>query len=171
MRPPSTGGGRYDRVMALASGRLLALLILAVAVPAARASSSAQAPGALVARPAPAEVVSEVSSAVEQARVRFEARDLAGVLAWVSERYRSSGLTKAAVRDQLAAMFALYPQLRARVSVARVELVEEATWVYTTGEVSGRLPVVGWVSVLAWQDEPEVARREPAGWRLFGFQD
>jgi hypothetical protein len=27
------------------------------------------------------------------------------------------------------------------------------------------------VTVLSWQDEPEVARREAAGWRLFGFQD
>jgi len=36
--------------------------------------------------------------------------------------------------------------------------------------VSGRLPLVGWVTVLTWQNEPEVARREDAGWRLFGFQ-
>jgi len=29
---------------------------------------------------------------------------------------------------------------------------------------------VGWVTVLTWQTEPEVGRREDAGWRLFGFQ-
>jgi hypothetical protein len=30
---------------------------------------------------------------------------------------------------------------------------------------------VGWVTVLTWQAEPEVARHEATGWRLFGFQD
>jgi hypothetical protein len=93
------------------------------------------------------------------------------VLASVSEQYRSNGMTKAAVRDQLNGMFALYQQLRARVTVDRVEMVGEGAWVYTTGEVSGRLPIVGWVTVLIWQGEPEVARREATGWRLFGFQD
>ncbi len=44
-------------------------------------------------------------------------------------------------------------------------------WVYTSGEVSGRLPFLGWVTILTWQNEPEVARREDAGWRLFGFQN
>ena len=93
------------------------------------------------------------------------------VLAFVSEQYRSAGLTKAAVRDQLNAMFALYQEMRARVTVDRVEMVGGDARVYTTGEVSGRLPLMGWMVVLAWQGEPEVARREAAGWRLFGFQD
>ena len=129
------------------------------------------APATVVATPASPEVVAELQRAIEQARLRFEARDVAGVLASVSERYRSSGMTKAAVRDQLTGMFALYQQLRARVSVDRVAMVDDTAWVYTTGEVTGRLPVVGWVTVLAWQAEPEVARREAPGWRLFGFQD
>jgi hypothetical protein len=68
-------------------------------------------------------------------------------------------------------MFALYQQLRARVTVDRIDLVDGAARVYTSGEVSGRLPFMGWVTVLTWQGEPEVARRESAGWRLFGFQD
>jgi hypothetical protein len=80
-------------------------------------------------------------------------------------------MTKAAVREQLAATFALHQQLRARVTLERVQLVAETAWVYTTGEVTGRLPIVGWVTVLSWQNEPEVARREGTGWRLFGFQD
>ena len=167
---PSGGNGRYDRGVTLTAacrvGRLIVIALLALP-----AVSSGAAAGGAVATPAPARVVSEVAAAVELARARFEARDLAGVLAWVSEGYRSGGLTKAGVREQLAAMFALYAQLRARVSVDRVELVDQAVWVYTTGEISGRLPVVGWVSVLTWQGEPEVARREPTGWRLFGFQD
>ena len=35
----------------------------------------------------------------------------------------------------------------------------------------GRLPLVGWVTVLSWQREPEVARRQGEVWRLVGFQD
>jgi len=67
-------------------------------------------------------------------------------------------------------MFALYEALRARVTIDNVQVVDGAVWVYTSGEVSGRLPLVGWVTVLTWQNEPEVARREDGGWRLFGFQ-
>lgn len=145
----------------------LASSLLALAVQAAPGLAEAPAPIAA----APAAVVAELASSLERARARFEARDLAGVLAWVSDRYRSGGLTKAAVREQLAAMFALYQQLRASVTVERAEMVDDVVRVYTTGEVSGRLPVVGWVTVLTWQGEPEVARREAGGWRLFGFQD
>ncbi|MGH2952342.1 MAG: hypothetical protein ACRDKX_09890, partial [Solirubrobacterales bacterium] len=125
----------------------------------------------VVATPAPPEVVAELQGAVETARRRFEARDRAGVLASVSEQYRSAGLTKAAVRDQLNAMFALYQELRARVTVDRVQMVDGGACVYTSGEVLGRVPFMGWVTVLTWRGEPEVARREAAGWRLFGFQD
>jgi hypothetical protein len=134
-------------------------------------SPGAAVPAPIVTTPAPPQVTAELQSAVERARLRFEARDLAGVTAGISEQYRSSGLTKAAVRDQLAAMFALYPELRAHVRVDRVEMVNERAWIFTTGEVTGRLPFLGWVTVLTWQAEPEVARREPGGWRLFGFQD
>jgi hypothetical protein len=145
----------------------LASSLLALAVQAGPGLAEAPAPAGA----APAAVVAELVSSLERARARFEARDLAGVLAWVSDRYRSGGLTKAGVREQLAAMFALYQQLRASVTVERAEMVDDGVRVYTTGEVSGRLPVVGWVTVLTWQGEPEVARREAGGWRLFGFQD
>jgi hypothetical protein len=121
--------------------------------------------------PAAPEVTREVGRLVEAARQRFEARDAAGVLAYVSEQYRSAGLTKAAVRQQLLAMFAIYEALRARVVVERVDVVDGATWVYTTGEVSGRLPMMGWLSVLTWTREPEVVRLEGGTWRLVGFQD
>ena len=155
--------------MARTCRRLIALLALTLGA-GAPALDAAQ-PATVVATPASSEVTAELQRAVEQARARFERRDLAGVLASVSEQYRSTGMTKAAVRDQLSGMFALYQQLRARVTVDRVEMVGEGAWIYTTGEVSGRLPIVGWVTVLAWQGEPEVARREATGWRLFGFQD
>ena len=155
--------------MARLTGLLALLLTLVVTTGGALPASASQA--TVPAAPAPPALTAELASLVEQARARFEARDLAGVLASVSEQYRSSGMTKAAVREQLLAMFALHQQLRARVTLERVHLVAETAWVYTSGEVSGRLPIVGWVTVLSWQDAPEVARREGNGWRLFGFQD
>jgi hypothetical protein len=133
--------------------------------------SATQAPAAPEARAAPPELVSELRPVVDQARQRFEARDLAGVLAHVSEQYRSGGLTKADVRQQLLAMFSLYEVLRARVRIDSVQVADGVVWVYTSGEVTGRLPLAGWMTVLTWQNEPEVARREQAGWRLFGFQN
>ena len=128
------------------------------------------APGVPGARAAPPELVNELRPVVEHARQRFEARDATGVLAHVSEQYRSGGLTKADLRQQILAMFSLYEVLRARLTIDDVQVVDGAVWVYTSGVVSGRLPLVGWVTVLTWQNEPEVARREDAGWRLFGFQ-
>jgi hypothetical protein len=148
--------------------RVIAVIVLTLCVGGMPATP---APVALVAQAAPPELVSELSPAVERARQRFEARDAAGVLAHVSEQYRSGGLTKADLRQQLLAMFALYEVLRARVIIDNVQVVDGAVWVYTSGEVSGRLPFLGWVPVLTWQNEPEVARREDAGWRLFGFQN
>ena len=120
---------------------------------------------------APPVVAAEIRAAVEDARARFEARDAAGLLAHVSEHYRSAGLTKSVVRQQLLAMFALYEELRARVKVERVEIADGRTEFFTTGDVSGRMPLVGWVTVLSWESQPEVARREGNVWRLFGFQD
>jgi hypothetical protein len=124
-----------------------------------------------VAPPAPPSTVVELGALVEQARQRFVARDLAGVLANVADNYRSGGLTKAGVRQQLVALYALYDALRARVRVDRVDVIDGAAWVYTSGEVAGHLPLVGWVTVLSWQGEPEVAKRQGTAWRLVGFQD
>jgi hypothetical protein len=125
----------------------------------------------LVARPAPPELMRELQPIVERARQRFEARDAAGVLAHVSEQYRSGGFTKADLRQQVLAMFGLYEAMRAKVTIDQVQLVNGGVWVYTTGEISGRLPLIGWVTVLSWQKEPEAVRREDGGWRLFGFQN
>jgi len=148
------------------------LVTIALAVPLLVVTATPAAPPpARVATPAPPEVIAELTPLVERARQRFEARDTGGVLANVSEQYRSGGLTKAGLREQLRSMFALYDTLRVQVRVERVQLVDGAVWVYTTGEVTGHLPYLGWMRVLTWRNEPEVARREPAGWRLFGFQD
>ena len=124
-----------------------------------------------VATPAPPGTAEELGAVIEQARLRFVAKDAAGVLAHLADNYRSGGLTKPDVRQQLLALYSVHEALRARVQVDHVEMVDGAVWFYTTGEVTGRLPLVGWVTVLSWQREPEVARRHGKVWLLVGFQD
>jgi hypothetical protein len=148
----------------------IALLVLTVC-PGATPVAPAQQATPLVARPAPPELIVELRPIVEQARQRFEARDAAGVLAHVSEQYRSGGLTKADLRQQILTMFQLYDAIRTKVTIDQVQLVNGGVWIFTTGEISGRLPFLGWVPMLSWQNEPEAARREEGGWRLFGFQN
>jgi hypothetical protein len=120
---------------------------------------------------APPATVREIQSALQLAIHRFEARDVAGVLAHVSEQYRTGPFTKPGVREQLRAMYGVYDEVRARVRVDQVRMVGEHAWVYSSGDVSGRLPLLGsWVSILSWERELEVARRESGSWRLFGYQ-
>jgi hypothetical protein len=120
---------------------------------------------------APPATRAELQALVTLALQRFEARDTAGVLAHVSEQYRTGPLTKPAVRDQLAAIFGVYDAVRARVRIDDVRIVGEHAWVYSTGEVSGRLPLIGrWTPIIWWEKELEVARRENGVWRLFGYQ-
>jgi hypothetical protein len=95
--------------------------------------------------------------------------DEAGVLSHVSDHYRTDLLTKAAIREQLRVMFALYDTLRAQVRIDEARTVGGQTWVYSTGDISGRLRWFGtWTPILSWQYEP---RSQRAGvWRLYGFQ-
>ena len=134
-------------------------------------SASGTATTPRVATPAPPGTAEQLGAVVEQARRRFVAKDAAGVLVHLADNYRSGGLTKPDVRQQLLTLYSLYDALRARVQLDHVEIVDGDVWFYTTGEVTGRLPFVGWVTVLSWQREPEVARRQGAAWRLVGFQD
>jgi hypothetical protein len=121
--------------------------------------------------PATAETVARLRAAVGLAIRRFEEQDAPGVLAFVSEHYRTGPLTKPGLREQLSAVFALYDAVKARVTVDDVRMVGDHAWVYSTGEVSGRLRFVGrWVVFLSWTRELEVARREAGDWRLFGYQ-
>src|SRR4029453_8412438 len=143
--------------MATSRPQVIALIALTLCV---GGNPTTRVPGAPVAQAAPPELVSELGSIVERARQRFEARDAAGVLANVSEQYRSGGLTKVGLREQLLSMFALYDTMRVRLTIDRVDLVDGAVWVYTSGEVTGRLPILGWMRVLAWQNEPEGGGRE-----------
>src|SRR5262245_33023461 len=130
---------------------------------------TADSPGAGV--PAPTDVVRELEAALGQASRRFEARDVAGTLGYVSDNYRTGPLTKAAVREQLTVIYSLYDAVKTGVRLDEVRMVGDHAWVYSTGEVSGRLRFVGtWVVFLSWEHELEVARREAGGWRLFGYQ-
>ena len=121
--------------------------------------------------PAPPAVVAELQRALADATTRFESMDLGGVLANVSDRYRTGPLTKPVLRQQLVAMFAAYDTLRARVRVDEVRMIGDRAWVYSTGEVTGRVRWLGTpMSVLSWEREPEVAWRENGRWRLIGDQ-
>lgn len=189
-----TGTTRPLRVPArVVSGALLALAVLAgdgvlgrapaQVAPGPAAPGSPQAPGPpgrpstpapAAPRPgtaAPAPVVAELRTALEQGAQRFEAKDLDGLLGYVSEQYWTGPFTKASLQAQLAAIFQFYPQVRARVRIDEVRLVGPHAWVYSTGELSGQLPLVGqWTTFLWWDRELEVARREGGTWRLYGYQ-
>ena len=129
--------------------------------------SAAPSPGAA----APAGVVREVEAGLAQAVQRFEARDVAGVLAHVSEQYRTGPITKAGIREQLLATYGLYDSVKATIRIDEVRMVGEHAWVYSTGEVSGRLRLLGTpIAFLSWERELEVVRREGGAWRLFGYQ-
>lgn len=135
--------------------------------PAPSAPAPPTAPGV----PAPAAVIEELRVALGRAIQRFEARDLNGVLAVISEQYRTGPFTKPTVRAQLAAMFQVYDAMRAKVRIDEVRLVGDQAWVYSTGEAGGRLPFVGqWITLFWWERELEVARRENGAWRLYGYQ-
>lgn len=146
-----------------------ALVLALILTTAPLSLLEAQAPAAPPGAPAPAATVSELQQTVAAATGRFQAMDTAGVLAYVSDRYRNGPITKSSVRENLLAMFALYDTVRAQVRLDEVRVVNGAAWVYSTGEISGRLRGLGvWTTFLSWEREPEVARREGAAWRLEG---
>ena len=148
--------------------RVLTLLVI-LAGPLA---SEAQDPGKVPpGGPASRNVVPELQQALTVAIERFQAMDRAGVLSHISNQYRTDSLTKAAIGDQLRVMFALYDTVRAQVRIDEVRTAGEQAWVYSTGEVSGRLRGLGtWMPIHSWKHEAEVARREQGAWRLYGFQ-
>jgi hypothetical protein len=120
---------------------------------------------------APPAVVQEIRGTLARAVERFEARDTEGVLAHVSEEYWTSPFNKRALRAQLATILQLHQQVRAQVQVDEVRLVGAHAWVWTTGEMTGQLAVVGqWIRLFVWERELEVAQREQGVWRLYGYQ-
>jgi hypothetical protein len=116
-------------------------------------------------------VVEELRATLARAIERFEAHDLDGVLAHVSEQYWTGPFTKRTVRAQLLALYQVHQRLRARVRLDEVRLVDGLAWVYSTGDVAGQVAYIGqWLGLLVWERELEVARRENGVWRLYGYQ-
>jgi len=150
------------------AGPVAGMLLVIAALPSARAQDKARGlPGVA----APRSVVAELQDTLGHATERLQARDEAGVLGHVSDRYRSGSLTKPAIREQLHALFGVYDTLRAKVQIDEVRAVGEKAWVYSTGEVSGRVRGLGmWMPIFSWKREPEIARREEGVWRLYGDQ-
>lgn len=131
------------------------------------AASPAEPPGT----PAPPDVIGQLQAEVSAAAREMERRDTEAVLRHVSEQYRTGPLTKPALRTDLQAMFAVYDAMKVRVRIDGVRMVGDLAWIYSSGELTGRVAWVGrWVPVLSWQRELEVARRENGAWRLFGYQ-
>ena len=156
------------RTMVRWAGPLACILLVVATIPSAWAQEKARGlPGVAV----PRSVVAELQDALGHATERLQARDEAAVLGHVSDRYRSASLTKPAIREQLHALFGVYDSLRANVQIDEVRAVGEEAWVYSTGEVSGRVRGLGmWMPIFAWRREPEIARREQGVWRLYGDQ-
>ena len=98
---------------------------------------------ALPGSPAPEAVVAEIRTALDAAVARFAAMDETGVLDYVSPQYRTGPLTKAGIAEQLRAVFAIHDRVRARVRIDDVRIVGGLAWVYSTGDVTGRLRWVG----------------------------
>jgi hypothetical protein len=141
--------------------------VLGLLAPAPLGAATSDLPGVA----APPATVREIQSALQFAIQRLEARDVGGVLAYISEQYRTGPFTKPGIGEQLRAIYAVYDQVRARIRVDQVRMVGEYAWVYSSGDLSGRLAVLGyWVPIHSWERELEVARRENGGWRLFGYQ-
>jgi len=149
--------------------RLLVLLVVTLVSPlASEAQDQGRAPSW---GPASPNVVLELQVALTVAIERFQAMDRAAVLSNISNQYRTDSVTKPAIAEQLRVMFALYDRVRAQVHLDEVRTAGEHAWVFSTGEVSGRLRGLGtWMPILSWKHEPEVARREQGVWRLYGYQ-
>ena len=96
--------------------------------------------------PAPQAVVEEIRATITRAVERFEAGDAEGVLAHVSEEYWTGPLGKRTVRAQILTILQVHQQVRARVQLDEVRLVGAHAWVWTTGEMTGQLAMVGqWI--------------------------
>ena len=163
------GHMRMERLRSVAAVSRLFILLVVLGGPLV---SEAQDPGKISpGPPASRNVVLELQRALTAATERFQAMDRPGVLSQISNQYRTDSLTKAGIGEQLRVMFALYDTVRAQVRIDEVRTAGEEAWIYSTGEVSGRLRGLGtWMPVLSWKHEPEVARREQGVWRLYGFQ-
>ncbi len=87
--------------------------------------------------PASRAVVLELQQTLANAVERFQALDQVGVLSYISDQYRWTPLTKAAIREQLRLTFAFYDALRAQVRIDEARTAGDHAWFFSTGDVSG----------------------------------
>ncbi|MBI2203704.1 MAG: hypothetical protein HYU41_07635 [Candidatus Rokubacteria bacterium] len=147
---------------------VLAIVLAAATLARAQAPSAPSAPAA-PGQPASAQVVNELLQALAYGVQRFQAMDAEGLLLQISERYRSGPLTKNVARQQLRAIFAAHDAVWARIRVDQVVMIGDRAWVYSTGEVVGRVRFLGThVTLYAWERQPEVAYVEEGRWKLIG---
>lgn len=101
----------------------------------------------------------------------FEAKDIDAVVAFVSEAYRSGGVTKPLLLVQIQGIFLLYAELRVDLAVRDIRVVGDRAVLTTSGRIRGT-PWIGQGEqvVAEWRDLVEVARREGNRWRLYGDQ-
>lgn len=147
---------------------VLAIVLAAITLARAQAPSSPGPPPA-PGQPASPQVVADLLRALAYGVQRLQAMDAEGVLAQISERYRSGPLTKHVARQQLRAIFAAHDAVWARIRIDQVVMVGDRAWVYSTGEVVGRVRFLGThVTLYAWERQPEVAYIEEGRWKLIG---
>src|SRR5215468_11308536 len=146
-------GRRTARRMALGLATALGLVVWPTdGVNAPRGGALAAETGTVTPAPAPRAVVRELEARAALAVRRFEAKDTAGVLELVSDQYRTGPVTKPTVREQLAAIYGLYDSVKASLRIDQVQMVGEHAWIYSTGEISGRLRLLGTpIVLLSWQ--------------------
>jgi hypothetical protein len=150
--------------------RLLVLLVVVILTSPLESDAQDQGRASSWVAASP-KVVLELQVALTVAIERFQAMDRTAVLSNISNQYRTDSVTKPAIAEQLRVMFTLYDRVRAQVHLDEVRTAGEHAWVFSTGEVSGRLRGLGtWTPILSWKHEPEVARREQGVWRLYGYQ-
>ena len=80
-----------------------------------------------VATPAPPGTAEELTALVERARLRFVAKDAAGVLAYLADSYRSGGVTKADVRQQHEKLLATPASDHVDPAYARAQYLRNVT--------------------------------------------
>ena len=153
--------------------------LVAVVISTGAAVGQVPTPAPAPAAPAPApgwpppspEVMAELQQALADALRRFRTKDMEGVLDYVSERYHTGPLRKDVVRQQLRTIYATHDSVRADVRIDHVLMVNDRAWVYSTGQVDGRVKFIGTeVTLFWWTRQPEVAWRENGRWRLIGDQ-
>lgn len=145
----------------MARSLTLALLFGGLLVPAILASS----------RALPADPRIQIKEGIALGIRLFETKDLEGVMALVSDQYRTDWMTKGHIRAQIQGIFTLWENLRVELRIHEIRMTGKLAVITVSGEVTGSPRYIPrGFTVLSWDREWEVARLEAGGWRLYGTQ-